>query len=442
MSVWVYDEDGRATRSKKVPVLIAPKEKVVSSLMKGNFGNNSSNQGITVENYLPQISIFWNSITLDSERLAGQRNKRRLYVEYADRDEDGCEEKYVHTDIKTVPYKLGLEVTLWTKYESDMVQLLENILPFFHPEATISIYEKGVGSERQCKVVKESESLNFTYDLNQPDRRVLQSTLNFSMEIDFYKPENPIAKPIQKMYLNLAEPYKNGKADGEKIVVEAASEPGECFHDLDSKTRAFIKEYNIEDQIYTSQFYPDVNGIPPQPKEMLPTHLPKTFIESLLRRDPNYGSKDITGIVTTENVTTDEIIVTIDGVQKSSIISSYVVTPNGFPLLTSSISRVDTGNFTIKLSQVPTSNLYKIVYRIEPIGDLIFNIPIGSDTVTIVNDRIKETSIPFVQIYNTTEAPNISIDGILSISDGSFSIRLSSSPSVDGYKLTWSIEEP
>jgi hypothetical protein len=37
MSVWVYDADGRATRSKKVPVIIAPKEKVVSALMKGNF---------------------------------------------------------------------------------------------------------------------------------------------------------------------------------------------------------------------------------------------------------------------------------------------------------------------------------------------------------------------------------------------------------------------
>jgi hypothetical protein len=439
MSVWVYDADGRATRSKKVPVIIAPKEKVVSALMKGNFEVAPSNQGVTIENYLPQISVFWNNLSLDTERLAGQRNQRRLYTEESDRNEDGCEESYVHTDIKTVPYKMGFEVTLWTKYESDMAQLLENILPFFHPEAYVSIYEKGVGLERQCKVTKESESLNFTYDLNQPDRRVLQSTLTFSMEINFYKPENPITKPIQKMYLNIAQPKENGKADGEKVIVEAASEPGICFHDLDSKTRSFIKEFNLEDQIYTSQYYPDVNGIVPQPKEMLPTHLPREFIDTLLRRDPNYGVQDIINVVTTE-VTSDELLVTNMNVKKSSIISSYVVTPNGFPPLTSSISRVDTGNFTIKLSEVPTSNLYKVVYRIEPIGDLIVNIPIGSNTVTIVNDRIKATSIPVVQIYNTTEAPNIAIDGILSISDGSFSIRLSSTPAVDGYKLTWSVE--
>ena len=130
----IYDVDGNAIGNKKIPVYLTPKEKVVAALQKGNWDTNGS---IVVENYLPSISIAWTNIDLDRDRLRGQRNTRRLYIEYeSDPDGDGvcdpdCVTEKVHTDIKEVPYKLTYEVNIWAKYMDDMAQILENILPFF-----------------------------------------------------------------------------------------------------------------------------------------------------------------------------------------------------------------------------------------------------------------------------------------------------------------------
>jgi hypothetical protein len=443
MQVYTYDAEGKAIGTKKVPVYLTPKEKVVSALMGGNFGQ-SGPAGISTENYLPSISIVWNGIALDTERMKGQRDKRRLYVEYSDKDEDGCEEKYVHTDIQTVPYKLNFEVTIWTKYMDDLAQLLENILPFFHPEAYVSLYEKGVGTERKCKVTKESENLNFVYELNQPDRRVLQATIAFNMECNFYKPENPISRPIQKMYINIGQPLPNDKAQGETVVIDAATSGGACFTDLEESLRTFIKDFKAEDEFYLSQYYDEISGLPIQPNEMPPTHLPRPLMDAMVRRDPNLGEADLFGITNTtpSNLTSTDTITVVDSkIRASSIISSYVMTPSGFPPLTSSVLSIADGSCVIQLSAVPTSPDYKVVWRVEVIGDLVFDIPIGSDTITIVDSRILSTSIPMVEIYNTTEEININVDGIVSINNGNFVVKLSSAPGVHGYKLVWNIVE-
>lgn len=440
MQVYVYDADGKATDTKQVPVYLAPKEKVVAALMKGNWDQNPNQQGIVYENYLPSISIVWNGIALDTERMKGQRDKRRLYVEYSDKNEDGCDEKYVHTDIQTVPYKLTFEVTLWAKYMDDLAQLLENILPFFHPEAYVSLYEKGVGSERKCKVTKESENLNFVYELNQPDRRVLQATITFNMECNFYKPENPIAQPIQKMYINIGQPQANNKAFGEQLVIfSAPPSGGACFADLEENLKSFIKEFKAEDEFYISQYYDEVNGLPIQPNEMKPLHLPQGLIDSMNRRDPSIGEKDISGVTNTV-AGNQTLTITDNKIKASSIVSAYVVTPNGNTPLTVLITDVNDGNFVATLSGIPSNSDYKVVWKVEVIGDLVVDIPVGSDTITIVDSRVTTNSVPIVEIYNTTEESDIDIVGILSINNGNFVVKLSDIPPVDGFKLVWSVE--
>lgn len=438
MQVYTYDAAGKAIGSKQVPVYLAPKEKVVASLMKGNWDQNPNQQGIVYENYLPSISIVWSGIALDSSRLKGQRDKRRLYVEYADKNEDGCDEKYIHTDIQTVPYKLTFEVTLWTKYMDDLAQLLENILPFFHPEAYISLYEKGVGTERKCKVTKESETLNFVYELNQPDRRVLQATMAFTMEINFYKPENPITRPIQRMYLNIGQPYPFNKAQGESLVIEAATSGGACFVDLEESLKSFIKEFKAEDEFYVGQFYDEANGLPIQPNLTTPNHLPVPLIDAMIRRDPNFGEKDLFGVINT-SITSDIITISDSKIRATSIPSVYVVTPNGFPELTASVTGISNGTCTVQLSGIPTSTNYKVVWKIEVIGDLVLDIPIGSDTITIVDARVTPSSVPLVEIYNTSDESDIAIDGIVSVNTGNFVVKLAEPPGIDGFKLVWSV---
>jgi hypothetical protein len=164
-----------------VPVVLAPKEKVISTLSA-----LPGSERAEIDNILPKISIAWNGIEWVPERMRGQKQKRSLFVEYL--DSSAGTQRVKHYDLQTSPYSLKFEVVLWTKYMDDGVQILENILPFFTPELYISIKERGVEIERKCMVRLDSISPNFVYELNEPDRRLLQWNMSFSVECNLYKP--------------------------------------------------------------------------------------------------------------------------------------------------------------------------------------------------------------------------------------------------------------
>jgi hypothetical protein len=204
MEVFNYDkEKTKAIGKMKVPVIIAPKEKVISVLAA------DSAQKTEEDNQLPKISINWTGISLDTPRLAGITETRKLLVSTIKDDSNGnIISKDVYTDIKPVPYKLNLEVILWTKYMIHMNQLLENILPFFHPDIHVSIYERTAGIERKLQVRLESTTFNNVVDLQETDRRILQSVLGFTIETNLYKPLT-IQGSVEKVSVRLAAAESN-----------------------------------------------------------------------------------------------------------------------------------------------------------------------------------------------------------------------------------------
>jgi hypothetical protein len=183
----IYEKDknspnyGEIIGYKKVPVILSPKEKVISALTV-----QQGKERAEVDNTLPKISVAWNGISWVPERMRGQLQKRNLFVEYLDTSNGQTRVK--NFDFQTVPYSLEMEVVLWTKYMDDGVQILENLLPFFAPELYISLKERGVEIERKCMVRLNSITPNFVSELNEPDRRLLQWNLSFTMECNLYKP--------------------------------------------------------------------------------------------------------------------------------------------------------------------------------------------------------------------------------------------------------------
>jgi hypothetical protein len=203
MSVYVYSKDkysanyGKVIGRKIVPIILAPKEKVVSVL-----NTLVGSEKPEIDNVLPKMSISWSGLSFDSARYRGKNQKRELFVEYTTTEAlnllndpasitspgDNLDVRVKHYDIQTVPYNLEFELVIWSKYMDDGVQILENILPFFAPDRQISLKERGIGIEREAKVTLKSISNNFAYDLNEPDRRILQWTLAFTCECNLYKP--------------------------------------------------------------------------------------------------------------------------------------------------------------------------------------------------------------------------------------------------------------
>mgnify|MGYP003949093987 CR=1 FL=1 len=227
MSVYVYnDERTKAIGRKAVPLYIAPKEKVVSNLIVNGMDKPQS------DNQLPKMSVYWNSMepNLD-ERARGMKMDRHLLIE-TEVDEGGKKvSKQIYTDLQTVPYKMGIELTIWTKYEDEAVQLLENILPFFTPELPVSLYERAVGIERKVSVKLISQSHNYVGDLNEPDRRVIQHNLSFTMECNLYRPLM-VAGDIQKVSVRVADAYNVNSFAGDVIYATSLGISGEITDDI------------------------------------------------------------------------------------------------------------------------------------------------------------------------------------------------------------------
>ena len=181
MEVYVYDAARKnVLGKKKVPVILGPKEKVISVLSVIDGTPKPE-----IDNHLPKISIIWQGLTWDQARQTGTKSRRDLGVDYVDGEGQRLTKL---TDRQTIPYIIDFQVTLWTAYIDESAQLLENILPFFTPDLSISLYERAVGIERKCKVELQSVSPNFVYELNEPDRRIIQFDLQFTMECNLYRP--------------------------------------------------------------------------------------------------------------------------------------------------------------------------------------------------------------------------------------------------------------
>lgn len=271
----VYQKDraspeyGKIIGYKDVPVMLAPKEKVISTLTA-----LPGSERAEIDNVLPKISIAWNGIAWVPERMRGQKQKRDLFVEYLDTSSGA--QRVKHYDFQTSPYSLEFEVVIWTKYMDDGVQILENILPFFTPELYISLKERGVEIERKCMVRLNSITPNFVYELNEPDRRLLQWNLSFSLECNLYKPiyfEKEIL--VTRIYLADMSKSSSLKAHGETITMGVSGQP---MYGIDPVIMSRIADLDQSSsataQVSGANFFIDVDSWKKQPATFTPTTTP------------------------------------------------------------------------------------------------------------------------------------------------------------------------
>ena len=248
MEVYVYDKDRKtAVGKKKVPVILAPKEKVISVLSVIDGTPKPE-----IDNHLPKVSIIWQGLTWDQQRQTGVKHKRDLGIEY--RDGDGQKSTKL-TDRQTIPYTLEFQVTIWTVYLDEAVQLLENILPFFHPDIHISLYERAIGIERKSKVELQSVTPNFVYELNEPDRRIIQFDLDFTMECNLYRPIE-VDGVIEQAFIGLAavDARSPNKNEGDVIYTTTSGISGQL---TDENIRQAIVGFDEIDSLYTNSALED-----------------------------------------------------------------------------------------------------------------------------------------------------------------------------------------
>jgi hypothetical protein len=362
MEVWDYDADGKATGRIPVPVKLTYKEKVISMILKGNTIN--PNVMRDNENVLPMISIQWTNTALDTERMRGMREKRHVYLEYANNGSGRPQQKQ-HMDMQTVPYKLTFEVNLWAKYMDHLVQLAENIDTFIHPEMYLEYYEKGIGIGRKIKVTKVAEKMNLNPDIpdNELRSKFMTWSYTFEVECNLYKPELPVGSPIKRIVIrHSAVTSKNGIDGidtGEQTVTQTVdtATPGTsgisgCFYDYDADIVAYIRKFSDTEQSQiASQYVPLVN-CQLSPQDIVPPAVTPVPILA-------YGEVPLSAGVDTVTVSSPliqdipEYVPSVNINAKSSMPTFAV----------EGIYNVQPGSFVVKFTSAPVDNSFSLMWN-------------------------------------------------------------------------------
>jgi hypothetical protein len=112
------------------------------------------------------------------------------------------------TDIRKtympVPYNMDFELSIMTKLNDDMLQIIEQILPYFQPSYTLSInLIDSIGEKRDVPIVLENITMEDDYEGDYSTRRALIYTLKFTAKIYLFGPvSSGVSKDIiQKVSL-------------------------------------------------------------------------------------------------------------------------------------------------------------------------------------------------------------------------------------------------
>ena len=174
-----HDSTNKQTNQIHVPISYGPKEKFLARIKGGEAGLRNVTTGIAIK--LPRMSFEMNSIQYDSSIKLNKLNRTHVI----DRSNDPISGTKT-TLFQSVPYQIGMSLSIYSKNQDDALQVLEQILPTFNPEYTVTIKDiDGPGSKTDVPFILNSISLEDDYEGDLQTRRAVIYTLDFTIKARF-----------------------------------------------------------------------------------------------------------------------------------------------------------------------------------------------------------------------------------------------------------------
>ena len=145
------DSSGNVAQSMKVPLAFGPREKFLVRLRSD--ADLSSKVAIT----LPRIGFEIQNLSYDPARKLSRVQKFKKVK--------GNTSRQLDTQFMPVPYNLEIVLYVLAKQSDDALQIVEQILPFFQPDYTITINDMAdMGIKRDVPIVLNSISYEDNYE--------------------------------------------------------------------------------------------------------------------------------------------------------------------------------------------------------------------------------------------------------------------------------------
>jgi predicted Zn-dependent protease with MMP-like domain len=166
------DAAGKVLQKIKVPLAYGPRQKFLSR------ASDLTDSKIAIK--LPRLSFEITDMSYDG---AAKLNKNRKYIKT-----DPLDKKNVKSLGVPAVYKVGFELNIMAKAQDDALQILEQILPMFQPEYTVTIKDiPDMDITSDVPIVLTDVSLNDEYEGDFLSRRTIVYTLTFETRVRFYR---------------------------------------------------------------------------------------------------------------------------------------------------------------------------------------------------------------------------------------------------------------
>ena len=181
------NSSGAVTQSMKVPLAYGPKQKFLTRLRE------DPNLNKKVALTLPRIGFEISGIAYDPSRKLNSIQKFKK----TNNSESG---KTMSSQFMPVPYNMDFELVVMAKQSDDALQIVEQILPFFQPDYTITLNDNtSMGTTRDVPIILTGVTYSDEYEGSFEDRRVLTYTMSFTAKFYLYGPvtDQKVIKQVQ-----------------------------------------------------------------------------------------------------------------------------------------------------------------------------------------------------------------------------------------------------
>lgn len=172
------DNAGTEVQSMIVPLAYAPFQKVLARLNEDPDLLNSQRPAIR----LPRMSFEIVSVTYDPSRKIASTMKMRK----DSKAETDSSRSFVYS---SVPYNIDFSLYIMTKYQEDASQLMEQILPFFTPDWTVTAKMVPDLDPLDIPIVLNSITTEDLYEGDFETRQSVLYTLSFTLKGYYFGPE-------------------------------------------------------------------------------------------------------------------------------------------------------------------------------------------------------------------------------------------------------------
>lgn len=171
------DGSGEVKNITRVPLAYGPKQKFLARIeSESDLGTLKG--GVAIK--LPRMSFEISGMTYDAASQVNKMNQLKL----GSITSGNRQAVYTQT-----PYKMNIDLSIMAKNQDDALQVVEQILPYFQPDYTITIKEiPEIGLKTDVPIVLNAVSLTDDYEGDFVSRRAIVYTLSFELRVKFYGP--------------------------------------------------------------------------------------------------------------------------------------------------------------------------------------------------------------------------------------------------------------